>query len=291
MGIKKRAAGGPAKSEDKRARLDAGLDLDLGSDLSDTALEHIVKEVGAPKAKLELLDSWLDSVCSLLTSSPLPKAQTSALPQPPAPLPACKYPGAKLLSALPLGALASRSLVFPQAQGHILLQLDFLKAPSSQEQLLTYWHCALAQLRDRLATSPLVEAGSVRYQLEVHSSLPSLSFRPEGKLGRHLSVSLLLSAGSLEEPSSPQHWGLAAQAELAGLQQELKTLVTSNPGYRTLTVALQIWARQVSFMSRDEIGIDDEFINLFCSLEVICNTVYSTPVNVCLVNKDSFYNI
>ena len=82
MGIKKRASGGPAKSEDKRARLDAGLDLELGSDLSDTALEHIVKEVGAPKAKLELLDSWLDSVCSLLTSSPLPKAQTSAQESP-----------------------------------------------------------------------------------------------------------------------------------------------------------------------------------------------------------------
>ena len=58
MGIK-RAKKRPSlvgiKSEDKRARLEAGLDLQLNTDLSDTTLEHIVKEVVAPKSEANFI--------------------------------------------------------------------------------------------------------------------------------------------------------------------------------------------------------------------------------------------
>ena len=104
MGIKrpkKRPSLVGIKSDDKRARLEAGLDLQLNSDLSDTTLEHIVKEVVAPKSKLELLESWLTSITSLLSNSPLPKAKTSSITSPPCALPKeGKYPGEKQLVLL-----------------------------------------------------------------------------------------------------------------------------------------------------------------------------------------------
>ena len=52
MGVKKgkRKGGGTDRLGDKRARVEAGLDLEVG-DLADTVLEQVVREVAAPAAK------------------------------------------------------------------------------------------------------------------------------------------------------------------------------------------------------------------------------------------------
>ena len=253
MGIKrpkKRPSLVGIKSDDKRARLEAGLDLQLNTDLSDTTLEHIVKEVVAPKSKLELLESWLTSATALLLNSPLPKAKTLSITSPPCALPKEeKYPGTRLISCKPVGALAiPTTLVFPNAVGSLQVEIAFAKPPNSPEQLLTFWHCALAQIKGRLAASDLVEPDSVFYELGHFACLPSVQLRSMGKLGRHLTISIKLSMPDIH----PCEEGAVA-LELASsrsfaksLNAELKNLITSQPSYKTLVTALHIWARQVN---------------------------------------------
>ena len=252
MGIKrpkKRPSLVGIKSEDKRARLEAGLDLQMNTDLSDTTLEHIVKEVVAPKSKLDLLESWLTSIATFLLNSQLPKAKTSSITTPPCTLAKEeKYPGARLISCKPVGTLASpTTLVFPNAVGSLQVEMVFAKPPTSPEQLLTFWNCALAQIKGRLAASDLVEPDSVFYELGLFACLPSLLLRPAGKLGRHLTVSVTLCMSDIQ----PFEEGvvaleLASSRSLAkSLNSELKNLISSQPTYKTLLTALHIWARQV----------------------------------------------
>ena len=264
MGIKrpkKRPSLVGIKSDDKRARLEAGLDLQLNTDLSDTTLEHIVKEVVAPKSKLELLESWLTSVTSFLLNSPLPKAKTSSIAAPPCALPKeGNYPGARLLSCKPVGTLAlPTTLVFPNAVGSLQVEMAFAKPPTSSEQLLTFWHCALAQIKGRLAASDLVESGSVFYELDLFAGLPSVQLRPAGKLGRHLAVSIALSMPDIQ----PCEEGvvaleLASSRSLAkSLNSELRNLISSQPAYKTLLTALHIWARQVKLPFLSDQNVKD----------------------------------
>ena len=252
MGIKrpkKRQSLVGMKSDDKRARLEAGLDLQLNTDLSDTTLDHIVKEVVAPKSKLELLDTWLTSVTSFLSNSPLPKAKSSSITAPPCVLPKEeRYPGARLISCKPVGSLASpTTLVFPNAVGCIQVEVTFAKAPASPEQLLTFWHCALAQIKGKLAASDLVEPDSVFYELNLFACLPSLQLRPAGKLGRHLTVSINMTLPDVQ----PSEEGLVAlqlassRSFAKSLHAELKNSINSQPTYKILVTALHIWARQV----------------------------------------------
>ena len=256
MGIKrpkKRPSLVGIKSDDKRARLEAGLDLQLNIDLSDATLEHIVKEVVAPKSKLELLESWLTSITSFMLNSPLPKAKTSSITTPPCALPKEeKYPGARLVSCKPVGTLASpTTLVFPNAAGSLQVEVAFVKPPSSSDQLLTFWHCALAQIKGRLAASDLVESGSVFYELGLFSCLPSLQLRPAGKLGRHLEVSITLSMPDIQPcEEGAVALELASSRSLAkSLTLELRNLISSQPAYKALLTALHIWARQVKMPS------------------------------------------
>lgn len=244
------------KSDDKRARLEAGLDLQLNTDLSDTTLEHIVKEVVAPKSKLELLESWLTSATAVLSNSPLPKAKTSSITSPPCALPKEeKYPGTRLISCKPAGTLAvPTTLVFPNAVGSLQVEVAFAKPPNSPEQLLTVWHCALAQIKARLTASDLVESDSISYELDLFACLPSVQLRPAGKLGRHLTISINLTMPDIH----PCEEGVVA-LELASsrsfaksLNVELKNLITSQPAYRTLATALHIWARQVNMSVKSD---------------------------------------
>ena len=85
MGIKRDAVPNTAsKSADKRARFEAGLDLLPGgtghADLEDTAVEHIVREVKAPKVVQEKLDIWVENVSKFITGCSFPKASPSTLP-------------------------------------------------------------------------------------------------------------------------------------------------------------------------------------------------------------------
>ena len=48
--MKREAVTSLTSSEDKKARFEAGLDLDLSRDLSDLQVENILKEVSAPES-------------------------------------------------------------------------------------------------------------------------------------------------------------------------------------------------------------------------------------------------
>lgn len=215
---------------DKRARVEAGLDLEVG-DLADTVLEQVVREVAAPAAKQELLDAWVASVSSLLASAPLPKTLHSALPAPPAPMAEGKFPGGRVASCAPAGALASRTLVFPGAHGRLLATLALPKPPPSPGALASSRQAALALVRARLQASGLAE-GAVEYQLELFATTPSLVLRPAGKLARHVAVTLEVvvegEGGSMAE-----------------VEEEARELLATHPSYRALVMALRVWARQV----------------------------------------------
>ena len=225
----------PAKSEDKRARLDAGLDLELGWEIQDTQLEHVVKEVGAPKSKLELLDSWVTDIATFLTSKPL--AKTSSLPLPPAPVLEGKFHGAKVISCSPSGPLASKTLVFPKAEGRLLILLAPCKPPTD---LASFHNSCLAVLRQKLHTSDLVEEGSLSYQQDLWSSLSGIILRPRGKLAKYLEVTLEVEVQGLEQE---------ARRQVVELESEVRPLLASCPSYKTLVVALQVWCRQVHLLA------------------------------------------
>ncbi len=65
----KREAGTPlTSSEDKKARFEAGLDLDLSRDLSDLQVENILKEVTAPgpvQTQVRYLMTQRSELCTL----------------------------------------------------------------------------------------------------------------------------------------------------------------------------------------------------------------------------------
>eukprot|EP00092_Neocalanus_flemingeri_P106022 GFUD01135976.1.p1 GENE.GFUD01135976.1~~GFUD01135976.1.p1 ORF type:complete len:250 (+),score=92.95 GFUD01135976.1:55-804(+) len=212
MGIKRDAVPSTmSKSADKRARYEAGLDLLPGgtghTDLDDTAVEHIVKEVRAPKLVQEQLDIWVQNMTKFISNASLPKASPSSLSHLPSPLPpTAKYPGATLLSCSPTGPLLTSSLVFPSATGHLLAMVQFAKLPVSPDKLQTYLTSCLAQLVSHLTSCPLITPDSLQYQLSLFSSWPSITFRPAGKLGKHLTIQLDLTVSplTLQSPGGDQ---------------------------------------------------------------------------------------
>ena len=129
MGIKRRAGKtGPAKSEDKKARLEAGMDFLQGSrvyyveidklirfsgdlNLDETVLEQIVKEVQAPKTVLSNIHQFVSEISGILEKCELSKISTSKLKNLPVPLTEnIKFPGAKILQCSPINALKSKNL-------------------------------------------------------------------------------------------------------------------------------------------------------------------------------------
>ena len=131
MGIKRRAGKtGPAKSEDKKARLEAGMDFLQGSrvyyvendefnefftsgdlNLDETVLEQIVKEVQAPKTVLGNINQFVSEISGLLEKCELTKMSTSKLKNFPVPLNEhIKFPGAKILQCSLINALKSKNL-------------------------------------------------------------------------------------------------------------------------------------------------------------------------------------
>ena len=132
MGIKRRAGKtGPAKSEDKKARLEAGMDFLQGSrvyyveidklsyefftlgdlNLDETVLEQIVKEVQAPKTVLSNIHQFVSEISGILEKCELLKISTSKLKNLPVPLnEQIKFPGAKILQCSPINALKSKNL-------------------------------------------------------------------------------------------------------------------------------------------------------------------------------------
>jgi len=236
MGIKRDAVPNTAsKSADKRARYEAGLDLLPGgsghADLEDTAVEHIVKEVRAPKAVQEKLKTWIDDFSKFIESCSCPKEAPSTLSFLPSPLPpTAKYPGARIVSCVPVGSLATKSLVFPSATGRLVCSVEFNKKTGSDDKLKNYTNICLAQLVSQLSSCSLVVCDSLQYQVSLFSTTPSIIFRPAGKVGKHLTLELVLAV----EGGGDQ------------LQQEIDTLIGQGGSYQTASMALEIWARQAT---------------------------------------------
>ena len=73
MGVKRGRGWGGAKSEDKRARFEAGLDLASAPGLEDAMLEQIAGEVRPPKQVQAALDTFVAEMAKFIKQCPLPK--------------------------------------------------------------------------------------------------------------------------------------------------------------------------------------------------------------------------
>jgi len=246
-----------SKSADKRVRYDAGLDILPGgaghADLDDTAVEHIMREVRAPKVVQKQVDVWVVEISKFIINCSLPKVSPSTLSHLPTALPpSAKYPGASLLSCTPTGALLSNSLVFPSASATLQVNVKFAKQPNCSATMQEYLSSCLAQLVSQLSSCPLLASDSLQYQLSLFSSWPTITFRPAGKLGKHLTVELCVAVDELtlqaDANLADQLFcdSLAAQKLFSSeLQKEVDSLLLQ-PMYRTAWMSLDIWSRQVT---------------------------------------------
>jgi len=238
MGIKRDGVPSTAsKSADKRARYEAGLDILPGGsshgDLNDTAIEHIVKEVRAPKPVQEKLSTWIDEFSKFITGCDFPKVapcSLSFLSTLISTSPTAKYPGARILSCTPVGPMATRSLVFPSATGQLHCSVEFAKTPSSDAKVQTYTSCCQSQLVSHLTQCPLVSAESVQYHVSLFTTTPVIALRPAGKLGKHLTIELVMEVKGENHDQT---------------QQEIDILLGQG-NYQTASMALEIWVRQAA---------------------------------------------
>ena len=153
-----------------------------------------MREVRAPKVVQKQVDVWVVEMSKFIINCSLPKVSPSTLSHLPTALPpSAKYPGASLLSCTPTGALLSNSLVFPSASATLQVNVKFAKQPNCSATMQEYLSSCLAQLVSQLSSCPLLASDSLQYQLSLFSSWPTITFRPAGKLGKHLTVELCVA--------------------------------------------------------------------------------------------------
>jgi len=109
--------------------------------------------------------------------------------------------------------------------------VEFAKVPGSEFKLKTYLASCLAQLVSQLSLCPLISPDTLHYQHSVFSPWPSVTVRPAGKLGKHLTIELVLDMQ-----------GRMINSEL---HAEVDNLA-SEGSYKTAAMALNIWARQAT---------------------------------------------
>jgi len=237
----KREAGFPqTASEDKRARFQAGLDLNQRRDITDLQVENIIKEVSAPASIQKQLDEWIVQLTELITNTELAKGSKEKLTRNVdwellrELEDGFKFPGGKVSELTPLAHLAARSLVFPSATATIRVDVAFKKSPKDSGEKEKYLLCSLARLYSQLASSTLVS--SVSLARKPWTNLPTLAIKPAvPKLKTQLKIILDISP---EEDSE-------AGGISNSLQDELIRLQTSHQNYKIAAQLMEIWRRQL----------------------------------------------
>ena len=112
MGVKRKAA--RLEEGDKKSRNEAaGLTLGLaGQETEQVMMEQVLKEVRAPTIVQTNLDNWTQKIASQLASCQLPMVSSSRsnIKNFPTDAEDVEFPGGKVTSCTPVGALKTKSL-------------------------------------------------------------------------------------------------------------------------------------------------------------------------------------
>ena len=109
MGLKRKAA--RLEEADKKARNDASLGLG-GSETEQVMMEQVLREVRAPTIVQTNLDNWTQKIANQLASCQLPlvSSSVSSIKNFPKDAEDVEFPGGKVTSCSPVGALKTKSL-------------------------------------------------------------------------------------------------------------------------------------------------------------------------------------
>ena len=111
MGIKRKAA--RLEEGDKKSRNEAGLGFGLaGQETEQVMMEQVLKEVKAPTIVQTNLDNWTQKIANQLASCQLPQVSSSvaSIKNFPKDAEDVEFPGGKVTSCSPVGALKTKSL-------------------------------------------------------------------------------------------------------------------------------------------------------------------------------------
>jgi len=239
--MKRLAGASLTKTEEKKARLEAGLHLNVNQDFTSLQIDNILKEVSVPSSIAQQLTGWKVELIKYLKSFKFVKLKQKQV--------------TKLLSSntkydIPegftfsggavtdvvlgcrLSADNAHTLVFPNATGQIYLDIKFEKSPKSAKDLNIYNDICLLQLFNGLSShDSILQCEQSSSVLDGDSRLmvvPNLQ-----KLKNQLKVFLeIRSEGVIEAGVSNS------------LQDEINRLL-SNENYRQSEQLLQIWVRQI----------------------------------------------
>jgi len=224
-----------SKTEEKKARFDAGLDFDEIKDITDLQVENILKEVSAPVSILEKLVEWKKEFFKFVSDLQFKlkkkeKLDLCSLPK------GYKFDGGKVSVCLPGGYLSgdlATCLVFPEAQAHITVYIKPNKITQEEEDIKNDYLFCTAKMLSHLSDCSLVckvqavQSGSSK-QTKYISFSPNLN-KIKDQLTIHMSLVL----------ESDDESGLSKS-----LQEELNRLLLIN-NYRQATQLLEIWRRQL----------------------------------------------
>jgi len=240
--MKREAGAFLARTDDKKARWEAGLDLDLSRDITDLQVENILKEVSAPPAVKAQITELVTGLTDLLSSTKLKKStrdnilagnSLKLLEDLSADY---KFSGGKVSDVTAIGPLSTGSLVFPNAFGNLTVNIALKKPSKGLVEERNDALACLSSLASSLRSSNLVDSANLLHRS--WSDLPLIEVVPAlPKLKQHLKIQIDLS---IEGGIGSENKGISAS-----LQQELNRLLSSHANYQSALQLMEIWTRQL----------------------------------------------
>jgi len=241
MGIKRPKKGSEShlKSTDKKARYEAGLDLAPGGtgylEVEESMLAEMVKEVTSPKPIQAQIEEFLSELLKLIKKIEFPKKTVKQLEYFPwyKIQEKFKFSGGDIASCRTVGALKSRTLVFPKAIGEVCVSFKCNQNPESEiKKKETKMHL-VSELFSSLQNSSLVKPDSMNFCKPIFNEDIGLELTPAAKFGKHFKLIIRVQIGDEEiEPKMTVGEG--------------EKCVSSQP-FQAAAVALEVWRRQCGF--------------------------------------------
>ena len=218
MGIKRKGIG-VNKSDDKKARFAAGLDLEHHQ-LDESMLDQIIKEVSAPKPVKQQIDQFITDFVKAVKKCKLSKALSPEEESEVGKLSSNvgSFSGAKIIDCVPVGSLRSNSLVFPNAVGELQVKVK-------SNQALGDAGAVVVQLLHALENCPLLRKDSVKYVKQLFGNKVGLEVVPAAKFGKHFKLQIHV----VDDTDDVLDQG--------------DSLVLLQP-YHSAAVGLEVWRRQ-----------------------------------------------
>ena len=136
-------------------------------ELDDSMLDQIVKEVSAPKPVKQQIDQFLTEFTKFVKKIKLTKSLTPDQQELVEKLTGGKnrsYSGAKISDCHAVGSLTSRTLVFPNAEGHINITV---KLNNQGDSKVSDMASVVTQLLTTFENCPLLKKESVKFSRQI----------------------------------------------------------------------------------------------------------------------------